>query len=81
MRQQCAVENVEAGWERTVQENRKKRLLDGDGEATLTMLACSTPPQGHAQWRLKRLCEKVVELEIVDTISAETVHRSLNKTA
>ena len=38
VRQQCAVEDVEAGWERTVQENRKKRLLDGDGEATLTML-------------------------------------------
>jgi len=39
------------------------------------------PPEGHAQWSLKLLSVKWVEREIVDTISTETVRRTLNKTA
>ena len=45
VRKQCVLEGVEAALERKEQINRKKRLLDGEGEAKLTMLACSQPPQ------------------------------------
>ncbi len=81
VRQQCVLEGVEATVERKVQENRKPRTLDGESEAKLVMLACSKPPEGHAQWSLKLLSDKWVEREIVDTISTETVRRSLKKTA
>ena len=81
VRKQCVMEGLEAALDRKVQVNRKKRLLDGAGEATLTMLACSTPPPGYAKWSLKLLGERLVALEIVDGISKETVRRNLKKTA
>ena len=81
VRKQCVMEGLEAALDRKVQVNRKKRLLDGAGEATLTMLACSTPLPGYASWSLKLLSERLVALEIVDGISKETVRRNLKKTA
>jgi hypothetical protein len=65
---------------------RKARLrppvlpkLDGDGEAKLTKLACSVPPDGRSRWTLRLLAEQLVELEIVDSISHETVRQLLKK--
>ena len=62
---------------------RKPRLtpptppkLDGDGEAQLTRLACSLPPEGRSRWTLRLLAERLVELEVVDSISHETVRRA-----
>ncbi len=81
VRRKCVLDGLEAALERKVQVNRKKRLLDGEGEAKLTMLACSKPPPGHARWSLKLLGEQLVELEIVDSISRETVRQTLKKTA
>lgn len=54
--------------------------LDGDKEAQLVTLACSQPPQGRARWTLRLLAERLVELEIVDAISHETVRRAMKKT-
>ena len=77
----CFVEEgMEATIERKHQENRKPRLLDGEGEAQLTMLACSQPPEGRAEWTLQLLGERLVELRVVDRISKETVRRTLKKT-
>jgi hypothetical protein len=45
----------------------------------LTALACSTAPRGHARWSLRLLAERLVELEVVETISHETVRRALKK--
>ena len=70
----------EAALERRVQVNRKGRLPDGEGEATLTVLACSEPPEGHARWSLRLLGDRLVELEVVDGNSTETVRRTLRKT-
>lgn len=53
--------------------------LDGEKEARLTKLACSQAPAGYARWSLRLLAERVVELEIVDSISHETVRRALKK--
>ncbi len=80
LRRQCTMEGLEAALERKVQMSRKPRLLDGKAEAKLTMLACSKPPEGHARWNLRLLGDRLVELEIVDGISTETVRRALKKT-
>jgi hypothetical protein len=53
--------------------------LDGEQQARLTALACSQPPPGAARWTLRLLAEHLVELEVVDTISHETVRRALKK--
>jgi hypothetical protein len=55
------------------------RKLDGEKAAQLVTLACSGPPEGHARWTLRLLAGRLVELEIVDGISHETVRRTLKK--
>jgi len=57
----------------------RKRKLDGDGEARLIALACSEPPEGRDRWTLKLLAQTLVELEVVDSISDQTVRRTLKK--
>jgi hypothetical protein len=54
--------------------------LDGAQEARLIQLACTEAPQGHAQWSLRLLAGRLVELGVVDTISYETVPQTLKKT-
>ena len=56
------------------------RKLDGSGEAQLITLACSEPPEGHSQWTLQLYADELVALEVVDSISRETVRRTLKKT-
>lgn len=53
--------------------------LDGDGEAQLIALACSAPPEGHTHWTMQLYADKLVELQVVDAISDETVRRTLKK--
>ena len=55
------------------------RKLDGSGEAQLITLACSEPPEGHSQWTLQLYADELVALEVVDSISKETVRRTLKK--
>jgi hypothetical protein len=54
--------------------------LRGEEQARLTQLACSRPPKGHARWTLRLLADRLVELEIVESISHESVRRALKKT-
>jgi hypothetical protein len=54
-------------------------IFDGEKEARLIALACSTPPEGYARWTLRLLEEKVVELAIVDRASDNTIGRALKK--
>lgn len=56
------------------------RIFDGEKEAKLIALACSTPPKGRARWTLRLLENKVVELGIVDRASDSTIGRALKKT-
>ena len=55
-------------------------IFDGEKQAKLTALACSTPPEGYARWSLRLLEQKVVELGIVDRASDSTIGRALKKT-
>ena len=56
------------------------RKLDGQGEARLIALACSDPPEGFACWTLQLLADELVDLQIVESISIETVRQTLKKT-
>jgi transposase len=56
------------------------RKLDGQQEARLIALACSEPPEGQARWSLRLLAERMVELEVVDDLSYQSVRRTLKKT-
>lgn len=53
--------------------------LDAKGEAQLIALACSKPPEGHTVWTMQMLADKLVELHVIDTISDESVRRTLGK--
>lgn len=67
--------------ERKAQDRSWQRKLDGVGEAKLVKLACSTPPEGRSRWSLRLLAEKMVELEVVDSIGHECVRQTLKKTS
>ena len=67
---------------------RKKRttpptpkLLDGAGEAKLIAVRLGKPPAGYGHWTLRLLADRLVELEVVESISPETVRTTLKKTA
>ncbi len=55
--------------------------LDGEQEARLITLACSRPPEGRARWTLRLLADAIVELEVVESVSHETVRQTLKKTS
>ena len=56
-----------------------RRKLDGEGEAKLCAIACSKPPEGRVRWTVRLLADKLVELEVVDSIGRETVRTTLKK--
>lgn len=56
-----------------------KRKLDGKAEAFLVATACSDPPKGKAEWTMQMLADRLVEVNLVDEISDETVRRTLKK--
>jgi transposase len=74
---------VEEGLETTLDPPRKPRApqkIDGDVEARLVTLACSAPPDGRQRWTLRLLADKLVELDVVESISHEAVRLTLKKT-
>lgn len=80
VRKRCVEEGLEAALNPKVQARRRAKKLDGEAEACLVATACSTAPAGHTDWTLKLLAERLVECEIVDSISGETVRKTLKKT-
>jgi len=76
---------VEEGFESTLERKRRQtppteKLLDGEQEAKVIAMRLGSPPKGYANWTLRLLARKVVELEIVESISHETVRQTLKKT-
>jgi predicted hydrolase (HD superfamily) len=74
---------VEAGFDAAVSRkpvtNVHCRKITGEEEAHLIALCCSQAPEGHARWTLRMLADKMVELDIIESISYETVRRTLKK--
>ena len=61
-----------------VQQNRR-RALSGAEEALVVAIVCSPVPEGHDHWTLRMLRDKLVELDVVESISAATIHSLLKK--
>lgn len=77
---------VECGFQETLHGAKRpqpptEKLLDGEQEAKLIALRLGSPPKGYANWTLRLLARQVVELEISETVSYETVRRTLKKMA
>jgi transposase len=80
VRMRCVEEGVEAALRPRPSRQVHPRKLDGVQEAHLVALACSPAPKGRNRWSLRLLADKLVELEVVDDVSYETVRRTLKKT-
>jgi transposase len=82
VRRRFVEQGLEAALVRKPQDRpSRQRKLDGRAEAHLVALACSKPPEGRNEWTMQLLADKLVELRVVDTISDETVRRTLQKTS
>jgi transposase len=74
---------VEDGLDRALTgkpQGPRRLKLDGEKEAKLVALCCSSPPEGQERWTLRLLAGRLVELQVVDAVSHETVRRVLQKT-
>jgi len=80
LRQRLVEDGFEAALVRKPRSRHRVPKLDGEKEARLVALACSAPPEGRARWTLQLLADKLVELDVVDSISDETVRLRLKKT-
>lgn len=77
---------LERGFEETLNGSKRstpsvEKLLNGEQEARVIATRLGLPPKGYANWTLRLLARKVVELGIVDSVSHETVRQTLKKTA
>jgi hypothetical protein len=80
LKQRFVEEGLETALERKPRVRPPKVTFDGEFDARLTALACSTAPDGRARWTVRLLAEKAVELKLAPAVSIMTVHRSLKKT-
>ena len=76
---------VEEGLERALNAKRPRQTrppaFDGESEAKLIALACSAPPEGRSRWTLRLLADRLVELDVFESVSYETVRQTLKKTS
>jgi transposase len=80
VRQRFVEQGLDAALNRKPRERPgREPKLDGRAEARLIAVACSAPPEGRKEWTMRLLADKLVELEVVDSISDETVRRALKK--
>jgi transposase len=80
-RRRCLEEGLEVALMPKKPGRPRRRVLDGRAEAHLIALACSNPPERRGHWPLRLLADRMVELGYVESVSYETVRRTLKKTA
>lgn len=81
VRRQYVTAGLEAALRRRMPERQYARAIDGEAEARLIAAACGTPPAGRTRWTLRLLAEELVRLDVVQTVSYETVRRTLKQTS
>jgi len=81
LRQRLVEDGLEAALSRRPMSSKRPRKLDGAQEARLIAVTCGPAPEGRARWTLRLLADKLVELEVVDSIGRETVRQTLKKTS
>jgi transposase len=79
IRRRFADQGLSAALRRRPPRREYRRKLDGEQEARLVALSCSEPPAGRARWSMRLLAGKLVELEVAEAVSYETVRRTLKK--
>lgn len=82
LRKRLVIEGFDAAINRKPQSKlSREKTLDGKQEAKIIAMRLGKPPKGFGNWTLRLLADQIVELEIVESISYETVRRTLKKTA
>ena len=82
IRMKCAQEGLSKTLRRQVRSNAgTPKTLDGQAEAQLVTLCCSTPPAGRQRWTLQLLVDELCRLKVVGTVCRETIRQSLKKIA
>jgi hypothetical protein len=81
VRMKYVAAGLDAAVYRKAPERQYPRRLDGEQEAYLAALACSAPHEGRKRWTLRLLAGRLVELELVESVSYETVRQALKQTA
>ena len=81
VRQHYATAGLDAALYAKPPQREYRRRMDGEQEARLVALACSAPPEGRKRWTLRLLAERLVQLEVVEELSHETVRQALQQTA
>jgi transposase len=81
LRQRLVEDGREATLSRRPMSSKRPTKLDGAQEARLIAIACGPAPEGRARWTLRLLADKLVELEVVDSIGTEAVRQTLKKTS
>ena len=81
IRKRFVEEGLELALSRKPHSNPQSRKINGEQEAHLIALCCSKPPEGRNRWTLKLLANRLVELEITESISRMTISRVLKKTS
>jgi transposase len=82
VRSRCVLQGLQGAVERKKQSRLSREYkLDGEGQARLIAVACSQPPPGRDRWTLELLADELVRLQVVDSISGQTVRRTLKKTS
>lgn len=81
VRKQFVEDGMEAALERRKPDREYERRLDGVGEAHLIALTCSEAPEGRERWTLQLLADGMVALGYIESVSRETVRRTLKKTS
>jgi hypothetical protein len=80
LRERLVTEGFEVALHGKPKSRVRGKILDGEQEAKLIALRLGPPPKGFANWTLRLLAEQVVALEIVESVSHETLRRTLKKT-
>lgn len=78
-RKRCVLEGIEAALSEKPRPGQKRKLTEKE-EAKIVALACTTPPDGRKRWSLRLLADKAIELIDHESLSYETVRRTLKKT-
>ena len=81
LRERLVTEGFEVALHGKPKSRVRSKVLDGEQEAKIIALRLGPPPKGFANWTLRLLAERAVALEIVASVSYETVRRTLKKTS
>ena len=79
VRQKCVDLGIEAALNHTKPRRSRSKVLDGAAEAVLSQVACTEAPDGRQHWTIQMLRDKLIEMEVVESVGRETIRTTLKK--